>query len=329
MQLSKKLSKNLLVLIFFFGGFNFYGQLKIEKIQFESANPYSFNDIITDLDNQEKQTVFGKLTVPLDSVNKNKKLPLVIGVAGSFGWSNHHYDYLKMYQEMGIATFELNSFKSRNITTTVGSQVEITMAAMILDSYKAFEKLSNHPNIDKNKVSITGWSLGGGVTLFSAWIPLKNAINKELTFASHLAYYPPCFIDPDKVEFSSSPIHILIGELDNWTPSKPCINFIEKLKPKTNIGLTIYKDSYHSFDKKTPLTRQENAYSFSECSFRLDEMGNILMNYLNIPMSNPLLQKIGFMMCVSRGADFGGNSKARVKSYNFSKDFMSKTLLNQ
>ena len=48
MQLSKKLSKNLLVLTFFFGAFNFYGQLKIEKIQFESANPYSFNDIITD-----------------------------------------------------------------------------------------------------------------------------------------------------------------------------------------------------------------------------------------------------------------------------------------
>ena len=52
------------------------------------------------------------------------------------------------------------------------------------------------------------------------------------------------------------------------------------------------------------------------------------MNYLNIPMSNPFLQKIGFMMCVSRGADFGGNPEARVKSYNFSKEFMTKTLLN-
>lgn len=321
--------KNILILIFFLGIFNVYGQLKIDTIEFESANPYSFNDIITDLENQEKQTVFGKLTIPFDSISQNKKFPLVIGVAGSFGWSDHHYDYLKMYQEMGIATFELNSFKSRNITSTVGSQIEITMAAMILDAYRAFEKLSVHPNIDKNKVSITGWSLGGGVTLFSAWTPLKNKINRELTFASHLAYYPPCFIDPDNTEFSDSPIHILIGELDNWTPASPCNDFIEKLKPNTNIGLTIYEDAYHSFDKKGPLIREKNAYSFSECTFRLDEMGNVLMNYLNIPMSNPLLQKIGFMMCVKRGADFGGNPKARLKSYNFSKDFMRKTLLNK
>jgi len=322
------LKKLFLLISFFLFTFITYGQLKIENIQFDSANPYSFNDVITDLENQEKQKVFGKLVIPQDSISKDKKYPLVIGVAGSLGWSDHHHEYLKMYQEMGIATFELNSFKSRNITSTVGTQTEITMAAMILDAYRAFEVLSEHPNIDKNKVSITGWSLGGGVTLFSAWLPLKNAINKELTFASHLAFYPPCFINPDNTEFTNSPIHILIGELDNWTPSSPCKDLINKLKPKTNIDLTIYKDSYHSFDKKGPVVRNEKAYNFSECIFRLDEKGNVLMNYLNIPMSNPFLQKIGFMMCVSRGADFGGNPEARVKSYNFSKEFMTITLLN-
>ena len=80
-----------------------------------------------------------------------------------------------MYQENGFATFELNSFQSRNIVSTVGSQVEITTATMILDAYKAFEKLAKHPNIDVEKVSITGWSLGGAVTLFSAWKPVKEA----------------------------------------------------------------------------------------------------------------------------------------------------------
>ncbi|MBK99352.1 MAG: hypothetical protein CMC85_02180 [Flavobacteriaceae bacterium] len=182
--------------------------------------------------------------------------------------------------------------------------------------------------MDKNKVSITGWSLGGGVTLFSAWLPLKEAINKELSFASHLAFYPPCFINPDNTDFSNSPIHILIGEIDNWTPSAPCIDLVNKLNSKTNINLTIYKDSHHSFDRDAPVIRDENAYNFSDCIFRLDEKGNILMNYLNIPMSNPFLQKIGFMMCVTRGVDFGGNPQAREKSFNFSKEFMKKTLLN-
>ena len=277
--------KKLLFIVFYFIiSINLYSQYTVEKISFQSANPFSFNDVITNLENQERQEVYGNLVIPDDTLNLQKKYPLIIGVAGSLGWGEHHYKYLKMYQEMGIATFELNSFKSRGIKSTVGSQTEVTIAAMILDAYKALEVLSNHPRIDKNKISITGWSLGGGVTLFSAWLPLKNAINKNLSFASHLAFYPPCFIDPENIEFSQSPMHILIGELDNWTPSQPCYELVEKLKNKANIDITIYEDSHHSFDRNSPVIVNEKAYNFTECKFRLTKDGNVLMNYFNIPM---------------------------------------------
>jgi dienelactone hydrolase len=320
--------KKLLFIVFYFIiSINLYSQYTGEKISFQSANPFSFNDVITNLENQEKQEVYGNLVIPDDTLNPQKKYPLIIGVAGSLGWGEHHYKYLKMYQEMGIATFELNSFKSRGIKSTVGSQTEVTIAAIILDAYKALEILSNHPRIDKKRISITGWSLGGGVTLFSAWLPLKNAINKNLSFASHLAFYPPCFIDPESTEFSQSPIHILIGELDNWTPSQPCYELVEKLKNKANIDITIYEDSYHSFDRNSPVIVNEKAYNFTECKFRLTKDGNVLMNYFNIPMSNPFLQKLGLMFCVKRGAYFGGNPESREKSFVFANEFMTKTLL--
>ena len=319
---------NFIVTLFlFFTSLTVLSQNIEELISFESSNPFSLNDIIEDFDNQEKQTVFGKLVLPNDSLDPNKKFPLVIGVAGSLGWGEHHYKYLEMYQKMGIATFELNSFKSRGITSTVGTQNQVTISAMIVDAYTALEVLSKHPNIDKDRISITGWSLGGGVTLFSAWMPVKNAINKELKFASHLAFYPPCFIEPENIEFSDSPIHILIGDLDNWTPAKPCSDLVNKLNKKSNIGLTIYKDSHHSFDRNSPVIRNEEAYNFSDCLFRLSEDGHIMMDYLNIPMSNPLLQKIGFMFCVTRGVNYGGNPVARKKSFTFAEEFMIKTLL--
>ena len=321
---------NFIVTLFlFFTSLTVLSQNIEEIISFESSNPFSLNDIIEDFDNQEKQTVFGKLVLPNDSLDPNKKFPLVIGVAGSLGWGEHHYKYLEMYQKMGIATFELNSFKSRGITSTVGTQNQVTISAMIVDAYKALEALSKHPNIDKNKISITGWSLGGGVTLFSAWMPVKNAINKELKFASHLAFYPPCFIEPENTEFSNSPIHILIGELDNWTPAKPCSDLVNKLNKSSNVGLTIYKDSHHSFDRSSPVIRNEEAYNFSDCMFKLSKDGHIMMDYLNIPMSNPLLQKIGFMFCVTRGVNYGGNPVARRKSFTFSEEFMIKTLLEK
>ena len=320
--------KKLLFIVFYFIiSINIYSQYTVEKISFQSANPFSFNDVITNLENQERQEVYGNLVIPDDTLNPQKKYPLIIGVSGSLGWGEHHYKYLKMYQEMGIATFELNSFKSRGIKSTVGSQTEVTIAAMILDAYKALEVLSNHPRIYKNKISITGWSLGGGVTLFSAWLPLKNAINKNLSFVSHLAFYPPCFIDPENIEFSQSPIHILIGELDNWTPSQPCYELVEKLKNKANIDITIYEDSHHSFDRNSPVIVNEKAYNFTECKFRLTKDGNVLMNYFNIPMSNPFLQKLGLMFCVKRGISFGGNPVSREKSFVFANEFMTTTLL--
>ena len=306
---------------------NASSQFHQEVINFESANPFSLSDIINDLGNQEKQNVFGKLTIPVDSLNPDKKYPLIIGVAGSMGWRKHHLEYIKMYQEEGFATFELNSFKSRGISSTVGSQVEVTVAAIILDSYRALKKLAKHANINKDRVAITGWSLGGGVTLFSSWMPVKNAISKELSFAAHLAFYPPCFFNPKNLSFTKAPIHILIGEDDDWTPATPCKNLVGILSKNNNIGITIYPNSHHGFDSEEPVQKNENGYSFKNCLFDLTEKGDVLMNYLGLPMSNPTLQKIGFLFCVERGVSIGGNSEARKKSLIFAKKFMKLSLM--
>ena len=51
------------------------------------------------------------------------------------------------------------------------------------------------------------------------------------------------------------------------------------------------------------------------------------MNYLRLPMSSPMLQKIGFLFCVDKGVNVGGNLDARKKSLAFAKDFMKNKLL--
>ena len=321
-----KITNRLSIALLFIGLF-INAQSKKEVIHFESANPFSLGDIITDLDNQEKQQVFGQLTTPVDSLNPDRKYPLIIGVAGSMGWRKHHLDYLKMYQKQGYATFQLNSFKSRGITSTVGSQDEVTIAAVILDAYRALEKLAKHPKINKDKVALTGWSLGGGVSLFAGWMPLKKAITDQVSFAAHLAFYPPCFINPENLSFTKAPIHILIGEADNWTPAKPCINLVEKLSDKTNISITTYPEAHHGFDSEEPVVWNEKGYSFKDCLFDLTAEGDVLMNYLRLPMSNSILQKVGFLFCVEKGVNVGGNLDARKKSLAFAKDFMKNKLL--
>ena len=87
-----KTSAALFVLLFSISMLSVQSQIQKEKISFESANPFAFSDVILDLENQEKQEVYGQLTLPVDSLNPTTKYPLIIGVAGSLGWKKHHFD---------------------------------------------------------------------------------------------------------------------------------------------------------------------------------------------------------------------------------------------
>ncbi len=298
-----------------------------QEISFESANPFSLKDIIANIDDLEKQTVTGILTIP---DKKKKKYPVVIGVAGSSGWGEHHFEYLKMYQDAGIATLQLQSFKSRNETSTVGTQNTVTIPMVILDSYRALEKLAENPKIDIENVAITGWSLGGGVTLFSGWKPIMDAIDSDYKFAAHLAFYPPCFAEPSILEFTDSPMHILIGEIDEWTPADACIELTSLLKENqiNNVGITVYKGAHHSFDRDEPIMVAEGGYSFKDCRFKMNDEGAVLMNYFNIPMTNWFTQMIGFAMCAERDPQFGGHPESRKKSFKFANKFMNEHLQN-
>ena len=95
-----------------------YEKSEAEKVNFSTANPFSFYHIITDLENQESQNAYGILRFP-ESRIKNK-YPLILGVNGSKNWADHHLEYMEMYRKMGFATFEIKSFNSRNVNSTVG-----------------------------------------------------------------------------------------------------------------------------------------------------------------------------------------------------------------
>ncbi len=311
--------------LFFFIGYVFSDDLG-ERVEFISADPFSFYHIITDLENQKKKQVYGTLRFP-DKIKLNN-IPMVLGINGSKNWASHHLEYLEMFREMGYATFELHSFNSRNVESTVGSQTQVTTAMMILDAYRALEKLSYDPRIDTDNVAMIGWSLGGGAVLFSAWEPIVDAIKLDLRFKAHLSFYPPCLVDLELKSFSSAPIHILIGELDDWVSSDACEDLVNDLKgARVNIDIDIYPDSHHGFDRKGPLYIEEDGYKTGACHFKMRSDGALLMNYLNIPMTTPFRQKVALALCAERGPTIGGNQIAREASFIFAKHFM-KSIFN-
>ena len=296
-----------------------------EIVIFNSKNPFSFYDIFNKIDKIADQEVFGILTKP-DSIGVH---PLIIGVAGSAGWGEHHYKYLERYLQMGFAVFSLHSFKSRQVESTVGEQLSVTIPMVIYDTFMAFNKLSYNKHIDSDRVGIIGWSLGGGVALFSAWSPIQEAISPNLKFAAHLPFYPPCMIMPDDLIFTNAPVHILAGELDDWVPAAACEELVLAAKNVNHdIAITVYPGASHSFDRDQKVEYLSYAYSFTDCRLKISNDGIVSIRSNGFPLSSPALQKIGLFFCADKGTHWGGNKYAREHSLEFSKDFMKINLMD-
>ena len=293
-----------------------------ELIIVNSKNPFNFYDIFERIDEISNQKVYAILTKP-DTIGV---FPLIIGVAGSAGWDDHHFSYLKRYLNKGFAVMSLHSFKSRKITSTVGEQISVTIPMIVYDAFMLLKEVSRYKNILIDKVGITGWSLGGGVALFTAWSPIQEAISPNLMFAAHLPFYPPCMIIPSELRFTNKPVHILAGELDDWVPSDACNELTEAANELNyKIGLTVYKDASHSFDRTTDVVLNSNAYSFKNCRMKLTSDGIVTLNN-GFKLSTPALQKIGLAFCAEKGAHWGGNDFARSASSDFAISFMEKNL---
>ena len=296
-----------------------------EIIRFYSKNPFNFYDILHNQDKISDQEVYGILTRPVQKTS----YPLIIGVAGSYGWADHHYGYLERYLEMGIAVLSLHSFESRGVTSTVGEQTSVTTAMVIYDAFMALDTLSRDDKIDADRIGITGWSLGGGVALFTAWQPIQNSISPNYKFAAHLPLYPPCVAKPELMEFTDAPIHILIGELDNWVPAEACEDIVNALyKLGHNIDITVYPDAHHSFDRIQELVNINYAYSFTDCRLNISIDGVVKTKAKGFPLSTPMMQKIGLAFCADRGVTYGGNKEAREKSKAYAMYFMKKNLID-
>ena len=170
-------------------------------IAYKSSNPFEFFHILNSK-KQDKQDMFGTLIFPEE---KKKTYPLVICMHGSLGWRGHHHEHSVNFLNNGFAIFRVNSFDARQVVSIVEDQMQVTLATVLTDCFNALKILSKHPDIDANKIFITGWSLGGSTALYSAWEPLAEKLAPEgERFAGHIAFYPGAFIWPEEMRWSKA-----------------------------------------------------------------------------------------------------------------------------
>jgi len=289
-----------------------------ETLRCTSASPFEIHHILTGLDKCPETMIENELILP----QGEGPFGCVVALHGSKGWADHHQDHINGWLDAGLAVCKVNSFTSREIDSTVDDQLSVTHAMMLVDVFRTRSALAKDPRI--GKIGIAGWSLGGTVALYSAWSPIIEILGSA--FDAHVPLYPAAHLRPDIKKWSESPILILHGDADDWTP----LHLVEALMPQfPNATLQVYPGAHHSFDGTKELTWIPKAVRLRKRTARIDKNGNMsgeLFLGIRLPLNERWQRRWIIRILRNRGAHVEGNPAARADSLERAKQFLIDTI---
>lgn len=177
------------------------------------------------------------------------------GLGAKGGLNARHKAAKDWLLERGIAVVFPESFTSRKFEEVCTQKYQarsITQRDRVDDVIAAHAWLKTQPGIDAKKIVLWGWSHGGSTVLNTVTHkPVLGDFSDDVKFAEAIAFYPGCgpFAKDNAPAKISSPLTILMGEADDWTPAAPCSAFAARLKNNEQpVSITLYPGAYHDFD---------------------------------------------------------------------------------
>ncbi len=157
-----------------------------------------------------------------------------------------HLWWARTLREQGYLVLLIDSFGPRSI----GDQCSETdrkvhaSAERKRDAWGALDFLRARSDVLKERIAVLGWSQGGGAALATL-----DRGGPEPGFRGAVAFYPGCQTSLNNPDWQpKSPLLILIGEKDDWTPVAPCEELTKRSADKDQLELVIYPGAYHGFD---------------------------------------------------------------------------------
>ncbi|MEH2520869.1 dienelactone hydrolase [Bradyrhizobium sp. AZCC 1610] len=305
-------------------------QAQLARQEFHALQSITLSD--ADFLNGKKDgvpvTLAGVLRLPKLGPEKLPAAILLQGSGGVGGSGSMIDEWTRELNEIGIATFAVDSFSGRGIIETVTDQTRLGRLSMIVDAYRALELVSKHRQIDPVRVAVMGFSRGGQSALYSSVVRFRKMHGPpgELNFAAHIAMYPTCnttFRDDDDVV--ARPIRLLHGTADDYAPIAPCRAYVERLsKAGKDIRLVEYPDAHHVFD--APAFREPRklaaAATVRRCLMAEADNGVILNQETKQPFSYG-------DACVEKGPTVAFNEVASAQARAFVRDFLKEVFASK
>ena len=236
----------------------FKSGIRGRSIEIPSASPLNYYQVIARPREMPAVTIDGQLFIPDDT---NRQLPLVIVLPGSLGVAPSHIAHAETLSGCGFATFILDSFGARHVTSTVANQTRFSFAASGYDVLAAYRVLADLPEIDASRIGLQGHSRGGSAALTAATRCFADPVlGAGRGFAGVLAAYPWCgqqFVDPG---VGDTVIRCLIGDGDEWCSPIQVQSHCQAINLSGGqASLRIVGGAQHSFDRDTPVSLIEDA----------------------------------------------------------------------
>lgn len=183
-------------------------------------------------------------------VEQNKKYPLVLVFHGSGAIGTNNTSQMGVLSKMWLLPENRKQYpvyvlapqfpiRSSNYHLDESRNVKVSESNEYLDLVlKSIDSLVINENIDRNRIYVMGFSMGGATT--------SNAISKRPDlFAA--AINVSGISQFDKIdELLTMPIWIVHGSLDTDNFPQSNFKFFEEMKSKGQVFLWEYKDKYHN-----------------------------------------------------------------------------------
>jgi dienelactone hydrolase len=301
------------------------------RIYFNSITPKTKWELVHHKYDKTPTVIWGTLNMP---ANVTSPVPAMVISHGSAGVQPKDQRWVQAFNSMGIAAFVVDSFGGRGIINTTEDQRQLSPAANTADALVALKLLSTDPRIDPKRIGQIGFSRGGSVALEVIMESFrKGIIDDDLKFAAAIGFYPGCaesWWEVPAPPLTGTPLMLALGEKDDYTPAKLCVNFSEIMqRDGESVEMHIYPGSYHAFDNPRPnFVFHARATTASRCPQVLYDVQHV--KYYHLLTGEPYADLAEVQAqnkgCVIRGVSSGANIEQGNKAEADVRFFLKKTL---
>lgn len=243
----------------------------MQKIRYRVRNPVLIGDLLDPAKDVPEIDVEAYLFLPKRT---GAPVPAVVVPEGLGGIiDDREFRYGRFLSENGYVALVVDSFTSRGAAPLSHPRraLAVTESMMLADAFGALHYLGRHPQVDRDRIHIFGFSYGGMISVLSAYENIRRVYMEEsdLAFAGHVSYYGCSVARVDVPQATGAPVLMMLAGLDKNVSMQRTHQIADDLRRGGSpVELVVFENIYHQWDGRDETVRHV-PFNLSRCRMRL------------------------------------------------------------